>query len=85
MNFIFKECNDNGKFLESPIETFGSLNLSIRSIISKLKQKYEIDTKSSSEDIEYNKYVKLLYLSELNADFIQLQKEYEHFKQMFFN
>ena len=86
--FIFdlslKECTEYGKCLESSGETFGSLNLSIRSIISKLKQKYEVDA-SKQEDSEMSKYIRLLYLKELNADFIELQKEYELFKQMFFN
>ena len=86
--FIFylslKECTEYGKCLESSGETFGSLNLSIRSIISKLKQKYEVDT-TKEEDSEMSKYIRLLYLKELNADFIELQKEYELFKQMFFN
>lgn len=70
--------------MESTVETFGSLNLSIRSIISKLKQKYEVDT-SSSDDTDNKKYIRMLYLKELNSDFIELQKEYEHFKLMFFN
>ena len=70
--------------MESTVETFGSLNLSIRSIISKLKQKYEVDT-SSSDDTDNNKYIRMLYLKELNSDFIELQKEYEIFKLMFFN
>ena len=70
--------------MESTVETFGSLNLSIRSIISKLKQKYEVDT-SSSDDTDNKKYIRMLYLKELNSDFIELQMEYEHFKLMFFN
>ena len=82
--FYLKECIKYGMFLEAPKETFGSLNLSIRSVMSKLKQKYEIDTKLSSENIEDNKYDRLLYLRDLNADFIQLQKEYENFKKTFF-
>jgi hypothetical protein len=61
----------------------GSISLNIRSIISKLKLKYEVDSSTHPDDLE-NKYVKLLYLKELNAEFINLQKEYENLQKTYF-
>ena len=61
----------------------GSISLNIRSIISKLKLKYEVDNSSHPDDLD-NKYIKLLYLKDLNAEFIYLQKEYEHLQKTYF-
>jgi hypothetical protein len=62
----------------------GSFNLSIRSIISKLKQKYEVDN-SQSVGSESPHYVKLLYLKDLNDDFIDLQRHFEIFVEKYFS
>jgi hypothetical protein len=62
----------------------GSFNLSIRSIISKLKQKYEVEN-SPSVDSETSRFVKLVYLKELNDDFVDLQKHFEVFSKKYFS
>jgi hypothetical protein len=69
--------------LQSTKETFGSLNLTFKSIISRLKQKYSVDSNNNEENCN-GEYIKLLYLKEINAKFIQFQQEYEKFKLNFF-
>jgi hypothetical protein len=64
------------------MDTLSSLNLTIRSIISKLKQKYLVD---NSSDDAVGSYIKLLYLKEINPKFIELQQQYEMFSREFFN
>jgi hypothetical protein len=76
-------CLEYGKYLQSTKETFGSLNLTFKSIISRLKQKYSVDSNNNEENCN-GEYIKLLYLKEINAKFIQFQQEYEKFKLNFF-
>ncbi|RMZ94282.1 tetratricopeptide repeat 27 [Brachionus plicatilis] len=75
---VLSRCNDFGKYLSNPPDSFGSLNLSVRSIISKLKLKYQVDPDSP------DKYLRLLFLKDLNDEFVQLQKEYEQFISSYF-
>ena len=63
---------------------FGSFNLSIRSIITKLKQKYEVDT-NPVDDPHTVRFIRLVYLKDLNTEFIELQKQYEIFAQKYFS
>ena len=77
-------CLEYGHYLQAPQDLFGSFNLTIRSIISKLKQKYQIDDNNNNNSDD-GKYIKLLYLKELNPKFIQLQQDYELFLQKFFS
>jgi hypothetical protein len=74
-----------GEFLKSPKEVFGSINLSIRSIISKLKQKYLVDTNNNNEDPSLACFDHLLYFKELNPIFTQLQKSYADFLKAFYS
>lgn len=60
-------------------ETFGSVYMSMKSIISKLKQKYKVDEENSTPN-----QVKLLYLKDVNEDFVEMQVEYEAFNKQFF-
>ena len=78
-------CMEYGSYLQTPQDLFGSFNLSIRSIISKLKQKYQVDDNNNNSENQDGKYIKLLYLKELNPKFIQLQQDYEMFIHKFFS
>ena len=62
----------------------GSFNLSIKSIISKLKQKYEVDN-SPNDNPETSRFIRLVYIKDLNDDFIDLQKHFEIFVQKYFS
>jgi hypothetical protein len=64
------------------MDTFGSLNLTFKSIISRLKQKYNVDSNNNDENCN-GAYIKLLYLKELNPKFIQFQQDYEKFQLTF--
>jgi hypothetical protein len=53
--------------------------MSMKSIISKLKQKYKVDEENSTPN-----QVKLLYLKDVNEDFVEMQVEFEAFNKQFF-
>ena len=59
----------------------GSLSLTVKSLMTKLKSKYSVD-KNNNED---SKYEKLLYLADVNKNFVHLQQEYERFRAEFFS
>lgn len=77
--FMVKGCNEYGKSLVNPRDTFGSLNLSVRSVISKLKLKYQVDPDTPDQ------YSRLLFLKDLNNEFVELQKEYYHLIENYFD
>ena len=85
----WKGCLELGSCLQSPRDTFGSFNFGVRSIISKLKKKYEVDPSLTGDQEEPNnngvRVVKLLYLKELNDIFVDLQIEFHKFSQQFFS
>lgn len=66
--------------MPSTVDIFGSLNMTIKSLIKKLKLKYSVDSNNNEEE---SKYEKLLYLTEVNGKFVELQQEYERFKEEF--
>jgi hypothetical protein len=82
--FITQGCNEYGKYLNSPRDKLGSVNLNVRSIISKMKQKYGVDNEPS-ENQDNEPYVRLLYLKEVNSDFVQVQKELHYFTSTYFS
>lgn len=75
----FEGCNQYGKYLSSPKDSLGSLLLSTKGIISKLKMKYKED--DSTDD---DSYIRLLYLKEVNDQFVELQTEFKIFNKNFF-
>ena len=78
---MFKACRTYGKDLPSFQDILSSLNLTIRGIMSRLKQKYSVDT----SDENSAPYVQLMYLKEINPKFTELQQQYELFTRDFFN
>lgn len=53
--------------------------MSIKSIIAKLKLKYKVDETNSTP------FARLLYLKDVNDEFVELQSEYEEFNKTFFS
>ena len=66
------------------MDIFGSLNLTVKSLVSKLKRKYSVDDNNNNEEDGSSKYAKLLYLKDVNEKFVQLQQEHERFSLEFF-
>ena len=49
-----------------------------------MKQKYGVDNEPS-ENQDNEPYVRLLYLKEVNSDFVQVQKELHYFTSTYFS
>jgi len=49
-----------------------------------MKQKYEVDN-GASETPDDEPYVRLLYLKEVNQDFVQVQRELHYFTSTYFS
>lgn len=73
---LITKCLEYGKNVPSMSDIYCSLNLTIKALVTKLKKKYSVD-KNNNED---SKYEKLLYLTDVNEKFVQLQEEHEKFK-----
>ena len=78
-SFEISECIEYGKTSPFMKDMSGSLSLTIKSLITKLKTKYSVD-KNNNQDCKYDK---LLYLADVNTNFVQLQQEYEKFRTEF--
>ena len=72
---------DHGSCLTNPQFIFASFKLNIKSIISKLKQKYSAN---NEENHEVNEFIKLDYLTELDEVFVLLQTRYNFFLKKFY-
>jgi len=74
------KCVRYGKKVDSLSDVYCSLNMTIKSLIKKLKAKYSVDGNNNSASGE-SKYERLLYMTEVNDKFVELQEEHENFRR----
>ncbi len=78
---LLVRCVKYGKNLATLNDVYCSLNMTIKSLIKKLKTKYSVDGNNNKSTSGDSKYERLLYLTEVNDKFVKLQEEHEKFRE----